>query len=171
MGSVYLSGDNIELCSLEKEDADFIAETRNHPEMHSLLLQKEPITLEETEEMLEDDDIDLLITKDGEKLGAISIMSIDFKQSNCSIGYFIIPEQQGNGYAQEAVKMVLKHIFEELGIHKVSALTYEHNSASQKVLENSGFEKEGTLIEEKYIKGEHRDCPRYGITRDYWMKS
>ncbi len=52
---------------------------------------------------------------------------------------------QGNGYMTEAVKRVVKYVFEDLDIELLSAFHYPENIKSKKVLENCGFKYEITI--------------------------
>jgi RimJ/RimL family protein N-acetyltransferase len=42
--------------------------------------------------------------------------------------------------------------------------------ASQKVLENVGFKKEGTFRKEYFVRGEWRDSCTYSILREEWQE-
>lgn len=64
------------------------------------------------------------------------------------IGYGILPEFCGRGYASEAVKAAVKWALNEPGVKCISAETDESNVASQKVLKKAGFLPTGTRGEE-----------------------
>jgi RimJ/RimL family protein N-acetyltransferase len=85
------------------------------------------------------------------------------------IGYTIAPERQGRGYATEAVRAVLEHLFRVRGLHKVSAECDARNVASARVLERLGFTREGLRREHTWIKGEWTDDLLYGLLEtDYF---
>lgn len=60
------------------------------------------------------------------------------------VGYSVLEEFQGRGYATEAVHHMIPGIFAIPGIRKIMATTYPHLTASIRVLEKNGFE----LVEE-----------------------
>ena len=62
-----------------------------------------------------------------------------------SINYVLSEEYRGNGYMTEAVKRVIKYLFEEMNVDLISAFHYPDNIKSKKVLENCGFEYEITI--------------------------
>ncbi len=79
------------------------------------------------------------------------------------IGYTLAPQWQGHGYATEAVRAVLDHLFRVRGLHRVSAECDARNTASARVLERTGFHREGLLRQHTWIKGEWTDDLLYGL--------
>jgi RimJ/RimL family protein N-acetyltransferase len=61
------------------------------------------------------------------------------------IGFALLPEYWGQGYAYEAASAVLRYAGEELRIAKVAGITKAENRASIKLLEKLGMELEGRL--------------------------
>jgi ribosomal-protein-alanine N-acetyltransferase len=61
------------------------------------------------------------------------------------LGYSLHPRYWGNGYASEAVTLVVNLAFSKLGAHRVQATCWVKNPASAKVLQNAGLKKEGRL--------------------------
>jgi RimJ/RimL family protein N-acetyltransferase len=84
------------------------------------------------------------------------------------IGYTLAPERQGHGYATEAVRAVLDHLFRVRGLHRVSAECDARNIASARLLERLGFTREGLLRQQTWIKGEWTDDLRYGLLAEEW---
>ena len=64
------------------------------------------------------------------------------------IGYGILEEYQGNGYASEAVGAAVNWALQQSGVTRVEAETEPDNRASQRVLEKCGFFPTGTVGEE-----------------------
>ena len=63
------------------------------------------------------------------------------------IGYEVHPDYWGSGYASEAVKLLLKHCFENLNAHKVVAFCNSNNNKSANLLERVGMKRDGLLRE------------------------
>ncbi|MEV4642209.1 GNAT family protein [Actinoplanes sp. NPDC049548] len=84
------------------------------------------------------------------------------------IGYTLAPRWQGQGYATEAVRAVVDHLFRVRGLHKVSAECDARNSASARLLERVGFAREGCLRQHTWIKNEWTDDLLYGLLSDEW---
>ena len=61
-----------------------------------------------------------------------------------SIGYWLLPEARGHGFATRAVGLVSTWAFRDLGVTELSLVTDGTNPRSQRVAERSGFKREGT---------------------------
>jgi RimJ/RimL family protein N-acetyltransferase/nitrite reductase/ring-hydroxylating ferredoxin subunit len=60
-----------------------------------------------------------------------------------AIGYWIVAEERGHGYAERAVRLVTRWGFEKLGIQRLALWTLPGNLSSQAVAERAGFRYEG----------------------------
>lgn len=78
------------------------------------------------------------------------------------LGYTFATQYQGKGYASEAVRGLLDHLFVERGLHKVSAECDVRNVASARLLERVGFTREGLRPEHTWFKGEWTDDLLWG---------
>lgn len=85
------------------------------------------------------------------------------------IGYTLAPAYQGQGFAGEAVRALLDHLFKVRGLHKVSAECDARNVASARLLERIGFTREGLLRAHTWIKGEWTDDAHYGLLAEEWL--
>jgi [ribosomal protein S5]-alanine N-acetyltransferase len=82
----------------------------------------------------------------GEYVGNIGIMKCsDVYRKSAEVGYFLGEEYWGKGIATQALKLVCEYGFRELDIIRIHSGVYEHNLASQRVLEKCGFVKEGVF--------------------------
>lgn len=68
-------------------------------------------------------------------------------------GITIAPQEQQNGFAAESVYGLLAFLFEQAGLHRVSALVDEENTASINLMKRVGFRQEGFFIEHAFLKG------------------
>ena len=86
-------------------------------------------------------------TKEGERVGDLSFKGIDSAGAP-EIGYGIVDEFQGRGYATEAVGALVDWALSRPGVVRVEAETEPDNAASKRVLEKCGFVPTGALGEE-----------------------
>ncbi len=56
-----------------------------------------------------------------------------------SAGWFFLPEAQGRGYATEAFRALLPHIFDDWGMALVEASCFKANKASERVMQKAGM--------------------------------
>ena len=66
-----------------------------------------------------------------------------------SIGFFVEKDHEGQGYVSEAVRAVMRFLFEELHAHRVNLECDDTNIRSQRVAERCGMIKEGHIKENK----------------------
>lgn len=89
-------------------------------------------------------DIHLL---NGERIGDLSFKGLS-SEGIAEIGYGLLPEYWGKGFAAEAVKAMAEWAFHQPGVRALEAETEPGNLASQRVLAKAGFRPNGILGEE-----------------------
>jgi RimJ/RimL family protein N-acetyltransferase len=75
-----------------------------------------------------------------------------------SVGYWLLPEARGKGFATRSVQLVSRWAFGELGMARLSVTIEPSNDRSQRVAKRSGFVKEGVLRSYEEIGGRRVDC-------------
>jgi ribosomal-protein-alanine N-acetyltransferase len=105
----------------------------------------------------------------GDFLGEVSLGSVQrgpFQSGN--VGYWIDEHHAGHGYMPEAVAIVLRYAFEQLGLHRVEAAIVPRNARSRRVADKLGMRDEGTSERFLQIRGVWEDHVRYAITAEEW---
>lgn len=59
------------------------------------------------------------------------------------LGYYLLPQYWGKGYASEAARAVVRYAFVQLKIEPLYAQPHTDNESSKKLLENLGFTRIG----------------------------
>ena len=85
--------------------------------------------------------------KDGVPVGDLSFKGLG-ADGSVEIGYGILKEHRGRGYAAEAVSAAVRWALAQPGVTRVEAETEADNHASRRVLEKCGFFPSGVLGEE-----------------------
>jgi RimJ/RimL family protein N-acetyltransferase len=162
---------------MEKEDVDFLFECFNDIDFWGAY---DPIVEQRSKsELMQrfDNPSDLknlterkrfiIQKKDGSKIGFIGHW---VTQPNrwMEIGYNIITKERGKGYGTEAVQLIVDYLFLSQNISRIQALTDVRNKTSQKLLEKTGFKKEGTIRKTAFSRGEWTDAHIYSILREEW---
>jgi ribosomal-protein-alanine N-acetyltransferase len=88
----------------------------------------------------------------------------------CAIGYWVDEKCAGQGLVPEALVLVLRFAFEELGLHRVEIGIIPRNRASRRVVEKLGIREEGLAERYLQINGVWEDHVRYGITSEEWAE-
>jgi len=95
-------------------------------------------------------------------IGAVGL-TIDTIHNHAELGYWVGREYWGNGYARAAVKEVIRFAVEIIGIHRIHATCLPYNTASIRVLNETGFVYEGCMHEHVFHQGDYRDLLLFGI--------
>ena len=85
----------------------------------------------------------------------------DIYRKSAELGYWIGEPYWGKGIASEAVRLIVKYGFEEVGIERIFAAAFEYNIGSMRVLEKNGFVKEGILRKAVYKNDAYLDEYRF----------
>ena len=64
--------------------------------------------------------------------------------ADVEVGYRLLPEAWGKGYATEGASALVRYGFETLGLYRIIGVTHPGNTASQRVLRKAGLRDAGT---------------------------
>lgn len=75
-------------------------------------------------------------------------------------------DHRREGYAAEAVELLLRFMFAERRYHKCLAAIFAHNEASLALFRRLGFTEEGRLREHVFFAARHHDLVMMGMLAD-----
>lgn len=84
-----------------------------------------------------------------EWVGQVYVGPTNWELPEFTIGYVADVNHQKKGYISEAVKGVLKMLFEDVGAHRVKSDCNESNVRSIRLLERCGFRREGHILDNR----------------------
>ena len=174
-GPVFLEGERVELRTVEEEDLSFLQEAVNDPLVRRFLGRRDPINRHQEQEWYEergsdDENVNLLICRDGEPMGTVGLYPEDGMGVTEEIGLFLAPDYWGEGFGTEASQLLTDYAFRERRTHRVTARVFEGNEGSRRIWEKLGFRHEGTFVEAEFVDGEYVDEYIYGITNAEWFE-
>ncbi len=108
--------------------------------------------------------------EENKMIGTCGFSRIDFTNNIGEIGYVINPDFHGNGYATEAVKIIMNFGFKKLGFHRIEAKFIIGNDASLAVMKKCGMIYEGTSKGSMLIKGKYRDIGTCAIIENEYKR-
>ena len=117
----------------------------------------------------------ICLKTDGKAIGAIELKlnghtDLTDRDDECELGYWLGKPFWGQGIMPEAVKEILRHAFEDIGMTTVWVGYYEGNSKSKRVQEKSGFryqwKSEGVDVP---LMHEKRTGHVSSMTKDQWQ--
>lgn len=89
----------------------------------------------------------IITLKDGTFIGDLCFKGVDTSGA-AEIGYGLLPDYVGKGYATEAVSAAVRWALDQPGICRIEAETEPDNLASQRVLKKCGFTPSGIMGKE-----------------------
>jgi RimJ/RimL family protein N-acetyltransferase len=152
---VELKTERLSIRPFTFDDAPFILRLLNEPSFIENIADKGVRDLEAARNYLRDGPMAsyarhgfglwrVELASDGTPIGMAGLLKRDFLD-DIDIGYALLPEFCGAGYAFEATSAVLGHAGKQLGAKRVVAIVAGHNQPSLNLLKRLGFRSEGTV--------------------------
>jgi RimJ/RimL family protein N-acetyltransferase len=174
--------ERLTLRSYRKSDADSVFSIYSNPDMVRYLYseQMQPSGLSDSMKRrlkrvkleAEGDILELAVelTATGEFVGALTFMYRSKVHHRGEIGYAILPEHAGQGYATEGGRALLGIGFDHLALHRIEAQCDARNVASARVMARIGMQQEAHLRQNEFVKGEWTDEILYGMLAEEWVQ-
>lgn len=108
---------------------------------------------------------------DDEYLGTISLKNVDLKCRLAELAISLRKKARGKGIATEAVRLMFKKGFEEIGLHRIYLTVLADNTAAVKLYEKCGFTYEGELRDHIFKDGQYISWKLYGILENEYGKN
>lgn len=103
---------------------------------------------------------------DGKVIGAIGFgLEHD---GTPELGYWVGREHWRQGYAIEAVRRLIRHLFEDLKVARVWASAHPDNAGSRRVLDHAGLTLEGHQMVAMAARSQSVVMPVAALTREDW---
>jgi RimJ/RimL family protein N-acetyltransferase len=103
-----------------------------------------------------------------ELIGDIGVHFLPPDNRQTEIGFSLSPHRQQKGYATEAVRALLDHLFRNLKKHRVTASVDPRNIASIKLLEKIGMRLEGHFRQSIWMDEGWADDLIYALLDTEW---
>jgi RimJ/RimL family protein N-acetyltransferase len=106
------------------------------------------------------------VTADDRLVGACDLTLENAEEAD--LGFIFSKDVWGMGYAPEAARTLIRTGFEQLGLNRIFSTCDVANGASARVLEKAGLQREATLQQHKYARGQWWTSFLYAIRREQW---
>lgn len=148
-----LKGQNIFLRQVEEDDAQLLILWENNTKNWRYSETEAPYSLYEIQQYIknasqirQNKQLRLIICLNGSNLpvGTIDLFEIDFKHLRAGVGILIAEkENRGNGYAKEALQLLIEFSSKNLGLTQLHCDIQANNKSSIQLFESKGFIKTG----------------------------
>ncbi len=156
-----LTGERILLRPVRENELDAYFGLLQEPEAMRLTGTQERFTKESTSAWLQkigrvhEDRVDLMIAlkETDELIGEVVLNEIDPVNRCANIRIMVSGRHSDRGYGSEAMRLMLRHGFEDLNLHRIELGVYAFNPRAVHVYEKLGFSREGVKRDALYLDG------------------
>jgi len=98
-------------------------------------------------------------------VGITNFFNMNSLNRSVEFGIIVDPDEQRNGYATEATRLLCNYLFNYRGMNKIWAQTASFNKGAVRLLEKAGFKKDATFRQHYFFEGEFHDAFVYSMLR------
>jgi RimJ/RimL family protein N-acetyltransferase len=106
--------------------------------------------------------------EDRQVIGDLILVFDSLEHAVAEIGWTLHPDFQGQGYATEAARTVIRLALDTIGFHRIKANLDPRNSASEALARRLGMRLEAHHIEDFWSKGEWTDSYIFALLEREW---
>ena len=161
---------NVTIRQARIDDVEFLAELVTHEEVEPFLAAVRAKGLEELTAEIARSDAEpdafgvFLIEVDGERAGTMRFERSNARSRIASLGGLAVhPDFRGAKVADTAARLFQKHLFDELGFHRLQMEIYGFNERAMRHAERAGFVREGVRRKAYWRNEEWVDGVLYGL--------
>ena len=165
---------SLRLRLVEPADSARLLAWRNSPEVAAYMYTDHQISQAEHDRWFESalaaqDRRYWIIEFNGEPVGLANLARIDRQASRCEWAYYLgEPSTRGKGLGARVEYIVLRHVFETLGLNKLWCEVLVDNAAVVKLHESFGFVREALFRDHVVKNGRFQDVVGLGLLKREW---
>jgi RimJ/RimL family protein N-acetyltransferase len=110
----------------------------------------------------------IALADDDRVIGDLSLFGAEPEHRSAEIGWILHPAHSGRGYATEAVHALLHLVFDDLGLHRVTARIDARNEASLRLADRLRMRREAHLVQNEWFKGGWSDEIDVALLEHEW---
>jgi RimJ/RimL family protein N-acetyltransferase len=155
------------------DDVDFVVELTTHEDVDPYLAARRARTRDEILEEIERSASDpqrfgrFIVELDGERAGVMGFQLENERSRIASLGGIAIhPDHRGRHLADEAARLLQRHLLFDLDYHRLQLEIYGFNERAIRHAERAGFTREGVRRKAYWRHGEWVDGVMYGLIRE-----
>jgi RimJ/RimL family protein N-acetyltransferase len=155
------------------DDVDFLVQLLTHGEVEPFLAVVRPRERDELLAEIERSESDpesfglFVVEVDGERAGTMRFERTNVRSRIAGLGGLAIhPDFRGAKVSDTAARMFQRHLFDELGFHRLQMEIYGFNERAMRHAERSGFVREGVRRKAYWRNEEWVDGVLYGLVVD-----
>ena len=173
-----LEGETVELRRHARANYALYAAWYGDPEIwHLTSWALSPLNRSAVEKLFEDrelspidDSFAIHIKDDKEPVGVISLMNISDTNASAELSVIVgHPDDRHQGYGTEAIELLIRYAFEELGLNRVGLSAFDFNGEAISAYEKLGFAVEGRYRQAIKRNSGFHDAILMSILKNEWQ--
>lgn len=146
-------GELVKLRALEPEDLEFLFQLENDNSLWEVSHTQAPFSKFLLKQYLENAHLDIYEAKQlrliieekatGNTIGMIDLFDFNPQHKRAGVGIALDSNYRKNGFASEALSLLIEHAFSILHLHQLYASMTKDNSSSIQLFEKLNFQKAG----------------------------
>lgn len=171
-----LKGKTVYLRALEPEDLEFLFQIENNESFWEVSHTQTPFSKYVLKQYLENAHLDIFEAKQlrlmivdansHENIGLIDLFDFNPQHKRAGVGILITPNYQKNGFATEALSILIDYSFTNLNLHQLYANITSDNLKSIKLFESKNFKVVGVKQDWILSQGKFKDEILYQLIND-----
>jgi RimJ/RimL family protein N-acetyltransferase len=156
-----------------EEDVDFLTELVTHEDVEPFLAAVRAKGREELLAEIERSEDEpeafgvFVIEVDGERAGTMRFERANIRSRIANLGGLAVhPDYRGSKVSDTAARLFQRHLFDELGFHRLQLEVYGFNERALRHAERSGFVREGVRRKAYWRNDEWVDGVLYGLVAE-----
>lgn len=145
--------DSTALFAIVNGDREFLRQYQNWPDYLRTELDIRRLIRRAQNRLEYDNGFDLLILQNGDIMGKIGLVHIDWDRRVTEIGYWLRQSAQGHGFVTRACRILLDYAFDVLALDEVRIRCAIDNRRSRAVAERLGFYYKGVMPHTLWLHG------------------
>jgi RimJ/RimL family protein N-acetyltransferase len=173
-----LEGETVELRRHARANYGLYAAWYGDPEIwHLTSWAPSPLNRAAVEKLFEDrelspvdDSFAIHVKDEDEPVGVISLMNISDANESAELSVIVgHPDDRHQGYGTEAIALLLRYAFEELGLNRVGLSAFDFNDEAIAAYEKLGFAVEGRFRQAIKRNSRFHDAILMSIMKGEWQ--
>ena len=173
-----LEGETVELRRHARANYGLYAAWYGDPEIwHLTSWAPSPLNRPAVEKLFEDrelspvdDSFAIHVKDEDEPVGVISLMNISDANESAELSVIVgHPDDRHQGYGTEAIELLLRYAFEELGLNRVGLSAFDFNDEAIAAYEKLGFAVEGRYRQAIKRNSRFHDAILMSIMKGEWQ--
>ncbi|WP_182353572.1 GNAT family N-acetyltransferase [Flaviflexus huanghaiensis] len=163
------------LRAVEPSDADTLYAMLADPDLESSVIGwSGPVSLASQDRWIRNiqpHEFRFMVEYEGSPAGMVRIDPVDFKNRTGTVNIKLVPGSRGRGIGRKALNLLLRYMFDELGLEVAVADVLEGNRASRALFKSLGFVQEGVLRARIFKGGARHSVVMYSLLRSEFRSS